>query len=55
MALTAILDVDGVETVQLSIGSSGCGLQSAFGGGGGSSISYSVTTDESADQEVVQS
>ncbi|WP_230672030.1 efflux RND transporter permease subunit [Rathayibacter sp. Leaf248] len=52
---TAILDVDGVETVQLSIGSSGGGLQSAFGGGGGSSISYSVTTDESADQEVVQS
>lgn len=52
---TAILDVDGVETVQLSIGSSGGGLQSAFGGGGGSSISYSVTTDESADQEIVQS
>ncbi|OOB89839.1 efflux RND transporter permease subunit [Rathayibacter sp. VKM Ac-2630] len=52
---TAILDVEGVETVQLSIGSSGGGLQSAFGGGGGSSISYSVTTDESADQEVVQS
>ncbi|MBO0985756.1 efflux RND transporter permease subunit [Rathayibacter sp. SD072] len=52
---TAILDVEGVETVQLSIGSSGGGLQSAFGGGGGDSISYSVTTDDSADQEVVQS
>ncbi|MWV51059.1 MMPL family transporter [Rathayibacter sp. VKM Ac-2803] len=55
-ASAAILDVGGVETVQLSIGSSGGGLQSAFGGGGGgSSIRYSVTTDESADQEVVQS
>lgn len=54
-ASAAILDVRGVETVQLSIGSSGGGLQSAFGGGGGgTSIRYSVTTDESADQEAVQ-
>ncbi|QHC67651.1 MMPL family transporter [Rathayibacter sp. VKM Ac-2759] len=54
-ASAAILDVGGVETVQLTIGSSGGGLQSAFGGGGGgTSIRYSVTTDESADQEVVQ-
>jgi HAE1 family hydrophobic/amphiphilic exporter-1 len=54
-ASTAILGVDGVETVQLTVGSSG-GLQSAFGGGGGggTSIRYSVTTDESADQEAVQ-
>ena len=54
-ASAAILDVDGVETVQLSIGSASGGLQSAFGGGGGgTSIRYSVTTDESADQEAVQ-
>lgn len=53
-ASSAILDVSGVETVQLTIGSAG-GLQSAFGGGGGAtSIRYSVTTDESADQEAVQ-
>ncbi|TCL85438.1 MULTISPECIES: efflux RND transporter permease subunit [unclassified Rathayibacter] len=54
-ASAAILEVGGVETVQLSIGSAGGGLQSAFGGGGGgTSIRYSVTTDESADQETVQ-
>ncbi|QHC59893.1 efflux RND transporter permease subunit [Rathayibacter sp. VKM Ac-2760] len=54
-ASSAILDVAGVQTVQLSIGSAGGGLQSAFGGGGGgTSIRYSVTTDESADQETVQ-
>lgn len=54
-ASSAILGVSGVETVQLTIGSAG-GLQSAFGGGGGgaTSIRYSVTTDESADQEAVQ-
>nr|WP_216845172.1 efflux RND transporter permease subunit [Rathayibacter sp. VKM Ac-2857] len=54
-ASAAILEVGGVETVQLSIGSASGGLQSAFGGGGGgTSIRYSVTTDESADQETVQ-
>ncbi|NRG40478.1 efflux RND transporter permease subunit [Rathayibacter sp. VKM Ac-2835] len=54
-ASTAILGVGGVETVQLSIGSASGGLQSAFGGGGGgTSIRYSVTTAESADQETVQ-
>ncbi|ROQ57152.1 HAE1 family hydrophobic/amphiphilic exporter-1 [Rathayibacter sp. PhB152] len=54
-ASAAILEVGGVQTVQLSIGSSSGGLQSAFGGGGGgTSIRYSVTTDESADQESVQ-
>lgn len=54
-ASSAILGVSGVETVQLTIGSAG-GLQSAFGGGGGgaTSVRYSVTTDESADQEAVQ-
>ncbi|MDQ0576877.1 efflux RND transporter permease subunit [Agromyces albus] len=49
----AIRGTDGVETVQTSIGSSGRGLAAAFGGGA-SSITYSVTTDESADQEALQ-
>ncbi len=49
----AIRDTDGVETVQTSIGSSGRGLAAAFGGGG-SSIRYSVTTHEDADQDALQ-
>ncbi|NQX12592.1 efflux RND transporter permease subunit [Microbacteriaceae bacterium VKM Ac-2855] len=53
-ASAAIQAVPGVETVQLSIGSSGSSLRDAFAGGGASAISYSVTTDESADQETVQ-
>lgn len=55
-ASSAILTAAGVETVQLTVGSSG-GVQSALGGGGGggaTAIQYSVTTDESADQETVQ-
>jgi HAE1 family hydrophobic/amphiphilic exporter-1 len=48
-----IRDTEGVETVQTSIGSSGRGLAAAFGGGG-SNITYSVTTDEDADQEALQ-
>ncbi|MBT2517868.1 efflux RND transporter permease subunit [Streptomyces sp. ISL-90] len=49
----AIRDTEGVETVQTSIGSSGRGLAAAFGGGA-SSITYSVTTEESADQDSLQ-
>lgn len=45
----AILSVDGIETVQTSIGSSGSALRDAFRGGGGG-ITYSVTTDPDADQ-----
>lgn len=45
----AILSVDGVETVQTSIGSTGSALRDAFTGGGGG-ITYSVTTDSGADQ-----
>ncbi len=45
--------VDGVEIVQLSIGSSGSSLRAAFGGGG--DTTYSITTDPDADQEVLQS
>jgi HAE1 family hydrophobic/amphiphilic exporter-1 len=46
--------IDGVETVQLSIGSSGSALRDAFSGGGGG-ITYSITTDENADQEKLKS
>ncbi|ARJ06277.1 hypothetical protein GCM10010988_14960 [Cnuibacter physcomitrellae] len=46
--------VDGVETVQTTIGSSGSLLRDAFAGGGGGSITYNVTTAEGADQEAIQ-
>jgi multidrug efflux pump subunit AcrB len=45
----ALEGVDGVETVQVSIGSSGSALRDAFSGGG-SGITYSITTDSGADQ-----
>lgn len=41
--------IDGIETVQVSIGSSGSALRDAFSGGG-SGITYSITTDPSVDQ-----
>ncbi|HEU4807660.1 MAG TPA: efflux RND transporter permease subunit, partial [Homoserinimonas sp.] len=44
--------IDGVDTVQLSIGSGGSSLRAAFGGGGG--ITYSLTTDPGADQQALQ-
>lgn len=47
----ALRDVDGVETVQLSIGG-GSSLAAAFGGGGG--ITYSITTDPDADQDALK-
>ena len=47
-------DVVGVETVQLTIGSSGTSLASFFGGGGDSTVTYSITTDEDADQDALQ-
>jgi multidrug efflux pump subunit AcrB len=50
----ALREIDGIETVQVTIGSSGSSLLSAFGGGGEGSITYSVTTDEEADQEALQ-
>jgi len=50
----ALADVDGIDTVQVSIGSSGGGgLASLFGGGGANT--FSITTDESADQELLRS
>ena len=45
----ALLDIDGVTTVQASIGSSGSALRDAFSGGAG--VTYSVLTDPDADQE----
>ncbi len=45
----ALQGIDGIETVQVSIGSSGSALRDAFSGGG-SGITYSVTTDPDVDQ-----
>ncbi|RIJ51192.1 efflux RND transporter permease subunit [Clavibacter lycopersici] len=48
----ALIGVDGVETVQTSIGSDSTSLTSAFGGGGG--ITFSLTTDPDADQDGIR-
>ena len=50
----ALLGVDGVKTVQTSIGSSGSALRDAFVGGGSGTITYSITTRDTANQEVLQ-
>jgi HAE1 family hydrophobic/amphiphilic exporter-1 len=44
--------IDGVETVQLSIGSGGSALRAAFSGGG--STTFSLTTDPDVDQVQLQ-
>jgi HAE1 family hydrophobic/amphiphilic exporter-1 len=44
-----LLEIDGIQTVQVSIGSSGSALRDAFTGGG-SGITYSITTDPGVDQ-----
>jgi multidrug efflux pump subunit AcrB len=44
-----LLGIEGIETVQVSIGSSGSALRDAFSGGG-SGITYSITTDPGVDQ-----
>jgi len=49
-----LLDTKGVETVQVSIGSSGSSLRDAFAGGGGGGTTFSITTDPDADQEKLQ-
>ncbi|WP_323749735.1 efflux RND transporter permease subunit [Curtobacterium sp. VKM Ac-1376] len=51
----ALQDVEGVETVQTTIGTSGQSIQAAFGGGGSASVQYAVTTDAEADQTAIQS
>ena len=48
----ALEGIDGIETVQASIGSSGSPLRDAFSGGG--SVTYSIVTDPDADQEALQ-
>jgi hydrophobic/amphiphilic exporter-1 (mainly G- bacteria), HAE1 family len=47
-----LLEVEGIETVQVAIGSGDGSALSLFGGGG--DITYSITTDESADQVALQ-
>ncbi|MEN2738534.1 efflux RND transporter permease subunit [Microbacterium sp. X-17] len=49
----AIKPISGVQTVQVSIGSSGSALRDAFTGGS-SGITYSITTDTNADQAAVR-
>ncbi|GAB2524910.1 efflux RND transporter permease subunit [Paramicrobacterium agarici] len=50
----ALLGIDGIETVQVSIGSSGSSLSDAFLGGGAGTITFSITTDVDADQAALQ-
>ena len=45
----ALLEIDGVQTVQTTIGGGGLG----FGGGGENEVSFSITTDPDADQEAL--
>ena len=51
---SALSGTPGVQTVQVSIGSSGNALRDAFVGGGDTAITYSVTTEDNADQTQVQ-
>lgn len=45
----ALLEIDGVQTVQTTIGGGGFG----FGGGSANEVSFSITTDPDADQEAL--
>ena len=45
----ALLDIDGIEVVQVSIGSDGGSISSFFGGG--ADATFSITTDADFDQE----
>ena len=45
----ALLDLDGIDVVQVSIGSDGGSIRSFFGGG--ADATYSITTDPDVDQE----
>jgi hydrophobic/amphiphilic exporter-1 (mainly G- bacteria), HAE1 family len=49
---SALLDIEGIETVQASIGSGQGSLAAIFGGG--SDITFSITTDADADQDALQ-
>ncbi len=48
----ALIGVEGVDTVQTSIGSDSTSLTAAFSGGGG--ITFSLTTDSDADQDAIR-
>ncbi len=50
----ALKGIDGIDTVQLTIGSSGSSLRDAFSGGGDSAITYNITTASGADQTALQ-
>ncbi|WP_460801560.1 efflux RND transporter permease subunit [Microbacterium sp. GXF6406] len=45
----ALADLDGIETMQVSVGSSGSALMDSFSGGAG--VTYSITTSADVDQE----
>lgn len=47
-----LVNLDGIETVQLSLGNSGSSLRAAFAGNGGAT--FSLTTDPDADQVELQ-
>ncbi|MGJ1631211.1 efflux RND transporter permease subunit [Clavibacter sepedonicus] len=47
----ALIGVEGVDTVQTSIGSDSTSLTSAFGGGG---ITFALTTDADTDQDAIR-
>jgi HAE1 family hydrophobic/amphiphilic exporter-1 len=49
---TTLINITGVKTVLLTIGSGGSSLRAAFSGGGSST--YSITTDPNADQAKLQ-
>ncbi|MCS5734616.1 efflux RND transporter permease subunit [Herbiconiux daphne] len=51
---SALEGIDGIATVQLTIGSSGSALRDAFVGGGDSAITYNITTDDDVDQDALQ-
>jgi HAE1 family hydrophobic/amphiphilic exporter-1 len=48
----ALIGVEGVDTVQTSIGSDSTSLTAAFSGGGG--ITFSLTTDSDGDQDAIR-
>lgn len=49
----ALREIDGIETVQVSIGSADGSIMAAFAGGGSAQVSYSITTDADADQDAL--
>jgi HAE1 family hydrophobic/amphiphilic exporter-1 len=51
---TELRAIDGIGSVQLSIGSAGSALRDAFGGGAPGTVTYSITTDEGVEQETLR-